>query len=91
MNDTFRSALVLSVNLNRYAPKVASHIMFPEIWNFGLSNFISGFLLSFNHLYQELFGTENPDFPAGNLNFPDRLLRAQKSVPGTFEPACRKL
>jgi len=28
MNDTFRSALVLSVNLNRYAPKVASHIKF---------------------------------------------------------------
>ena len=28
MNDTFRSALVLSVNLNRYAPKVATHIEF---------------------------------------------------------------
>ena len=26
----------------------------------------------------------------GNLEFPDRPLRAQNSVPGTFEPACRK-
>ena len=31
MYDTFRSALVLSVNLNRYAPKVASHIKLPLV------------------------------------------------------------
>ena len=55
--------------------------MFPEIWNFGLSNFISGFLLSFHHLYQELFGTENPDFPAGKSGIPGPTFEGSKVGP----------
>ena len=30
-DDTFRSTLVLSVNLNRYSPNVASHIKLPKL------------------------------------------------------------
>ena len=55
--------------------------MFAEIWNFGLSNFISGFLLPFNHLYQELFGTENPDFPAGKSGIPGPTFEGSKVGP----------
>ena len=50
--------------------------MFPKS---GISG--SGFLLPFNHLYQELFGTENPDFPAGKSGIPGPTSEGSKVGP----------
>ena len=35
----------------------------------------------FNHLYQELFGTENPDFPAGKSGIPGPTFEGSKVCP----------
>ena len=39
------------------------------------------FRIPFNHLYQELFGTENPDFPAGKSGIPGPTFEGSKVGP----------